>query len=74
MTAQRYGLDDITYSSFELQYGFKNKFCAADVLHAVSAALTSPTLDTEAAFLQAQDTLNRNNEKMIHAGWLFSSI
>ena len=68
MTAQKYGLDDISYGSFELQYGFKNKFCAADVLQAVSTALTCPTLDTEAAFLRAQDTLNRSNEKLIHTG------
>ncbi|KAL5263917.1 hypothetical protein ACHWQZ_G005111 [Mnemiopsis leidyi] len=68
VTAQKYGLDDISYGSFELQYGFKNKYCAGDVLQAVSAALTCPTLDTEAAFLRAQDTLNRSNEKLIHTG------
>lgn len=68
VTAQKYGLDDISYSSFELQYGFKHRFCAGDILHSVFTALTSPTLDTEGAFMLAQDTLNRSNEKLIRSG------
>ena len=43
MTAQKYGLEDITYSSFELHYGYKNKFCAADTFSAVYTALTDPS-------------------------------
>jgi len=70
VTAQRYGLEEISYSSFELQYGFKNKFCAADLMYAVFSILTQPdtTGKTHAAFLKAQDTLNRNSEALLHEG------
>ena len=35
----KYGLEDITYNSFTAAFGFRHKFCAADVAHAVRALL-----------------------------------
>lgn len=61
----KYGLeaDDVVIPSYNAQYGFKNKLCAADVTLACSATLesiekgNSPTDN----FLKALDVLNRSN-------------
>ena len=37
--AEKYGLEDITYHSFIASFGFRHKFCAADVVFAVLALL-----------------------------------
>lgn len=37
--ADKYNLQDIEYASFVLQYGFRNKFCASDVVFALLAIL-----------------------------------
>merc|ERR1712080_119581 len=36
---EKYGLEDITYNSFVASFGFRHKFCAADVVFAVLALL-----------------------------------
>merc|ERR1712110_946060 len=36
---EKYALDDITYNSFVASFGFRHKFCAADVVFAVLALL-----------------------------------
>lgn len=40
--AEKYGLEDITYNSFTASFGFRHKFCAADVVYAVLALLEQP--------------------------------
>ena len=37
--ADKYALDDITYGSYVASYGYRNKFCAADVVYACMAIL-----------------------------------
>ena len=36
---EKYGLEDITYNSFVASFGFRHKFCAADIVFAVMALL-----------------------------------
>ena len=36
---EKYGLEDITYNSFVAAFGFRHKFCAADIVFAVMALL-----------------------------------
>ena len=36
---EKWGLDDITYGSYVANYGFRNKFCAADVAYACMAVM-----------------------------------
>ena len=35
----KYGLEDITYGSFSANFGFRHKFCAADVVYACMALM-----------------------------------
>ena len=37
--AEKYGLDDITFNSFTSSFGFRHRFCAADVVYAIIAIL-----------------------------------
>ncbi|ENN71751.1 hypothetical protein YQE_11571, partial [Dendroctonus ponderosae] len=37
--AEKYNLQDIEFASFILQYGFRNKFCASDIVYALLAIL-----------------------------------
>lgn len=37
----KYGLQDIAYASFILQYGYRNVYCASDIVYALLAILES---------------------------------
>lgn len=37
--SEKYGLQDIVYASFTLQYGYRNKYCASDIVFALLAIL-----------------------------------
>lgn len=37
--SEKYGLDDVTYATFTLQFGYRNKYCASDVVYALLAIL-----------------------------------
>jgi hypothetical protein len=39
--ADKYQLNDIVFASFILQYGFRSRYCAADVVYAMLANLES---------------------------------
>lgn len=39
--SEKYGLQDIVYASFTLQYGYRNKYCASDIVFALLAILES---------------------------------
>ncbi|XP_070572365.1 cell division control protein 45 homolog [Ptychodera flava] len=69
-SAEKFGLDDIFLPSFQAQYGYKNKFCAADVVHAVGAILESVDKDktAEQKFLRAYDSLARKNLDYLLSG------
>jgi hypothetical protein len=37
--AAKYGLDDLTYSSFSCSFGFKHRYCAVDMVHCIQVLL-----------------------------------
>lgn len=37
--SDKYGLTDIIYATFVLSYGYRNKYCAADVVYSILAIL-----------------------------------
>lgn len=37
--SEKYGLTDIVYASFTLQYGYRNKYSASDIVYALLAIL-----------------------------------
>jgi hypothetical protein len=39
--AEKYQLNDIVFASFLLQYGFRSRYCAADIVYAMLASLES---------------------------------
>lgn len=39
--SEKYGLQDIVYASFTLQFGYRNKYCASDIVFALLAILES---------------------------------
>lgn len=39
--SEKYGLDNITFASFTLQYGYRNKYSASDVVYILLAILES---------------------------------
>ena len=39
--ADKYQMQDIVFASFILQYGFRNRYCAADVVYALLSTLES---------------------------------
>ena len=52
--ADKYTLDDITYYSFVASFGFRHKFCAADVVYAVLALLEQPKKQKSVSNLRYQ--------------------
>lgn len=61
--AEKYGLDQIFYNSFNCSFGFRHKFCAADIVRAVIATLEhgDKGLDVKQSFFSALDALARVN-------------
>lgn len=37
--ADKYNLRDIVYTSFTIQFGYRNKYCASDIVYALLAIL-----------------------------------
>ena len=37
--SEKYRLDDITYGSFNATFGFRHKFCAADIVYSTLALM-----------------------------------
>lgn len=68
--AEKYNLADIVYGSFTLQYGYRNKYSAADFVYATIAILESIKKDRtpEHCFLEALDSLSRTNKEMLDTG------
>ncbi|XP_071949522.1 cell division control protein 45 homolog [Antedon mediterranea] len=69
-SGKKYGLDQITVPSFYAQFGYKNKFCAFDAVHAASALLESIEKDKvgDANFLEALDALSRVHLDKLECG------
>lgn len=68
--SEKYHIGDIVYGSFTLQYGYRNKFSAADFVYATIAILESIRKDRspEHCFLEALDSLSRQNKQILDAG------
>ncbi|KAM7452073.1 DNA replication initiation factorcdc45 [Porites harrisoni] len=69
-SADKFGLDEMSYGSFHVQYGFKNKLCASDVVYAVNSLLEAPTegMTKWDNFLEALDALSRSNSEKLQDG------
>lgn len=39
--AEKYDLKDLVYASFTMQYGYRNKYCASDIVYTMLAILQS---------------------------------
>ncbi|XP_046385805.1 cell division control protein 45 homolog [Ischnura elegans] len=68
--SEKYGLTNIVYASFVLQYGFRSRFCAADVVYAMLALLegTGKTKAASDCFLDALDCLSRSQKDILSSG------
>ncbi|XP_065085250.1 cell division control protein 45 homolog [Ochlerotatus camptorhynchus] len=68
--SEKYHLPDIIYGSFILQYGYRNKYSAADYVYSMLAILESIKKDRtpETCFLQSMDALSRNNKEILDGG------
>lgn len=68
--AEKYGIPDIVYGSFTLNYGYRNRYSAADYVFALLAILESVKHDKtpEDCFLEALDGLSRNNKTILITG------
>ena len=60
--SDKYGLEGITYSSFNCNFGFRHKYCAGDMVKCVQAVLEhhDKMEDNNLPFLQSLDILARS--------------
>ncbi|KAJ8956232.1 hypothetical protein NQ318_014963 [Aromia moschata] len=65
--SEKYGLQDITYATFTLQYGYRNKYCAMDIVLALLAILEASPKEKkpEELFNSALDCLSRTKKEVI---------
>lgn len=68
--AEKYGIPDVIYGSFTLQYGYRNRYSAADYVYSMLSILESIKKDKtpEDCFLEALDALGRNHKVILNAG------
>ncbi|GFG35678.1 hypothetical protein Cfor_11465 [Coptotermes formosanus] len=68
--AEKYQLNDIVFASFLLQYGFRSRYCAADIVYAMLASLESMGRDKSPAdcFMDALDCLSRYKKCVLEQG------
>ncbi|KAK4878289.1 hypothetical protein RN001_010795 [Aquatica leii] len=67
--SEKYGLTDIEYTTFTMSYGYRNKYCAADVVYGMMTILEcSPkTKKCEECFQTALDCLSRSHKNLLNA-------
>ncbi|KAG7196693.1 hypothetical protein KM043_016025 [Ampulex compressa] len=68
--AGKYKVDSIVGTSFTLQYGYRFKYCASDVVYAMLALMESSTKDRlpQRCFLDALDCLSRTKKHVLEDG------
>ena len=70
--AERYGLDLITRGCFSASFGYRSRYCAADVVLALRAVMENVDRDSSVApsdlFLRALDTLSRKRIELLQEG------
>uniref|UniRef100_A0A8C5EH61 CDC45-like protein n=1 Tax=Gouania willdenowi TaxID=441366 RepID=A0A8C5EH61_GOUWI len=69
-SSNKYGMKDIRVQTFGVHFGFKNRFLAADMVHATAALLESTEKDDSGGdnFIKALDSLSRSNLDGLHSG------
>jgi cell division control protein 45 len=69
-TAEKYNMPDIIYGSFTLQYGYKNRFSAADYVYAMMAISEQIENErtAECCYIEALDCLSRNKKNSLESG------
>ncbi|EZA48863.1 Cell division control protein 45-like protein [Ooceraea biroi] len=68
--AGKYNVNSIIGTSFTLQYGYRFKYCASDMVYAMLALLDSTTKDRQPqrCFLDALDCLSRTKKDVLESG------
>lgn len=68
--ASKYGLEQLIYGSFTLQYGYGFKFSAADYVYSLISKMESIDNNRlpEFCFLESMDVLNRTNRGQLEGG------
>ncbi|XP_015513742.1 cell division control protein 45 homolog [Neodiprion lecontei] len=68
--ASKYNVDSIVGASFTLQYGYRFKYCASDVVYSMLALLESTTKERlpQHCFLDALDCLSRKKKDVVERG------
>lgn len=68
--SEKYRLDDIVYGSFIAKHGFRNKFCATDVVYSALSLLETSEKENDPTdrFLIALDSLSRKNKDLLLKG------
>ncbi|XP_037113854.1 cell division control protein 45 homolog [Syngnathus acus] len=69
-SSNKYGMKDMRIQTFGVHFGFKNRFLAADMVHATAALLESTEKEQNASgrFIEALDSLSRSNLEHLHSG------
>ncbi|XP_075072503.1 cell division control protein 45 homolog [Mixophyes fleayi] len=69
-SANKFGMKDIRVQTFSVQFGFKNKFLASDIVFAVISLLENTEKDEHGTdnFIKALDSLSRSNLEKLHLG------
>ncbi|XP_063927342.1 cell division control protein 45 homolog [Zophobas morio] len=64
--SEKYNLEDLIFTSFVLQFGYRNKYCASDIVYAMLAILeSSPRDKPEECFNSALDCLSRRHKETL---------
>lgn len=68
--SDKYNLSSTVGTSFFIQYGYRFKYCAADIVYAILATLESNSRDKspQECFLEAGDCLIRSNKDILDKG------
>nr|XP_014340630.1 PREDICTED: cell division control protein 45 homolog isoform X2 [Latimeria chalumnae] len=69
-SANKFGMGDIRVQTFSIQFGFKNKFLASDMVFAAAALLENSEKGDSGTdnFITALDSLSRSNLDKLHRG------
>ncbi|XP_052013911.1 cell division control protein 45 homolog [Apodemus sylvaticus] len=69
-SANKFGMKDMRVQTFSIQFGFKHKFLASDVVFATMSLMESPEKDSSGTdhFIQALDSLSRSNLDKLYLG------
>lgn len=69
-SANKFGMKDIRVQTFSIQFGFRHKFLASDVVFATMSLMERPEKDGSGTdhFIQALDSLSRSNLDKLYLG------